>query len=95
MDGSDQDDGAGEWRVGDLTIRNLDEPLAQRLQSRAAHSGRSMEDEARLILRDVLAGQPAPASDLAEAIQRRFLRFGGVEVPDVPREPLREPPTFE
>lgn len=75
MDGSDQDDGAGEWCVGDLTIRNLDEP--------------------RLILRDVLAGQPAPASDLAEAIQRRFQRFGGVEVPDVPREPLREPPTFE
>ncbi|MGY0833740.1 FitA-like ribbon-helix-helix domain-containing protein [Azospirillum argentinense] len=81
--------------MGDLTIRNLDEPLAQRLQSRAAHHGRSMEDEACLILHDVLASQPDPAVNLAEAIRRRFLRFGGVEVPDVPREPLREPPTYE
>lgn len=81
--------------MGDLTIRNLDEPLAQRLQSRAAHHGRSMEDEARLILRDALAGQPEPAANMAEAIRRRFQRFGGVEVPEAPREPLREPPAFE
>lgn len=94
MDGSGRDDGAEEWRVGDLTIRNLDEPLAQRLLSRTAHSGRSMEDEARLILRDALAVQPEPAGNPAEAIRRRFQRFGGVEVPDVPREPRREPPTF-
>lgn len=77
--------------MGDRTIRNLDEALAHRLQSRAAHLGRSREDEARLILRDGLARQRDPTANMAEAVRRRFLRFGGAAVPDVPREPLPEP----
>ncbi|MBP2297777.1 FitA-like ribbon-helix-helix domain-containing protein [Azospirillum picis] len=81
--------------MGDLTIRNLEEPLAERLQSRAAHHGRSMEDEARLILQDALTKHPDPGDNLADAIRRRFQRLGGVEMPEVPQESLREPPAFE
>ncbi|AWK90044.1 hypothetical protein DEW08_29070 (plasmid) [Azospirillum thermophilum] len=45
--------------------------------------------------RDALAGQPEPAANMAEAIGRRFQRFGGVDVPEAPRESLRAPPAFE
>jgi hypothetical protein len=39
--------------------------------------------------------QPADDSvSLAEAIRRRFARFGGVELELPPREPARPPPDF-
>jgi antitoxin FitA len=64
-----------------ITIRNLDDQLKQDLRLRAARHGRSMEDEAREILRTALAeDQPLP-QDLGLAIPRRFAPFGGVEVP--------------
>jgi hypothetical protein len=31
---------------------------------------------------------------LATAIQQRFAEVGGVELPEIPREPIRNPPTF-
>ncbi len=37
--------------MASMTIRQLDEDLKQRLRLRAASNGRSMEDEARTILR--------------------------------------------
>jgi plasmid stability protein len=77
-----------------LTIRQLDERTKTRLRVRAAHHGRSMEEEAREILRSALAA-PAPAKgNLAEIIRRRFAPFGGVELELPPREPAREPPDF-
>jgi hypothetical protein len=39
--------------MASITIRGLDDDLKQRLRLRAARNGRSMEDEARTILRDV------------------------------------------
>ncbi|MCL4819611.1 MAG: plasmid stabilization protein [Vicinamibacteria bacterium] len=78
--------------MASITIRNLDEKTKSRLRVRAAHHDRSMEEEARNILRQALAeGEPAPAS-LAEAIARRFrgLDASGLQIP--PREPMREPP---
>lgn len=72
-----------------LTIRNLDERLKFRLRVRAATGGRSMEEEARQILRTAL-NEPGPASaDLAERIRRRFTKLGGVELPIAIREPIR------
>jgi plasmid stability protein len=51
-----------------------------------------MEDEARAILRSALEGlQPEPVN-LASAIRSRFAPLGGVELPDLAREPMREPP---
>jgi len=37
--------------MASITIRQLDEGLKRRLRLRAARNGRSMEDEARTILR--------------------------------------------
>jgi len=75
-----------------ITIRDLDPELKARLRVRAAGHGRSMEEEARVILRTALAERGAPARGLATAIGRRFIATGGVEL-DVPeRAPIREPP---
>jgi plasmid stability protein len=81
--------------MASITIRNLDDQLKQRLRVRAAQHGRSMEDEVRHILRLVLANEQAAPQDLALALRRRFAPLGGVELPTVPREPLREPPSFD
>ena len=77
-----------------LTIRKLDETLKARLRVRAARHGRSMEMEAREILRDGLfAKAPAPGN-LVDAIRRHIIPLGGIDLVIPPREPLREPPDF-
>jgi phosphopantothenoylcysteine decarboxylase/phosphopantothenate--cysteine ligase len=43
-----------DW-MASITIRGLDDDLKRRLRLRAARNGRSMEDEARTILRDMAA----------------------------------------
>lgn len=79
-----------------LTIRNLDPTIKERLRIRAAEHGRSMEAELRAIVTDAVETPPRPADiNLADAIRRRFAPFGGVELEIPPRQPLREPPTFE
>lgn len=81
--------------MASITIRNLDEGLKSRLRVQAAIHGRSMEDEARDILRSVLSRHSQPAVNLADAIHARFAALGGVELPLAPREPMREPPVFD
>jgi plasmid stability protein len=49
-----------------------------------------MEQEAREILKTAL-NQPEEQPDLAEAIRRRFAKYGGVELKIPPREPMPEP----
>jgi len=78
--------------VPSITIRKLDEQTKARLRVRAAHHQRSMEDEARNILRAALAREAATPRNLAEAIRRRFEPLGGVELPLPVREPMRAPP---
>ena len=80
--------------MASITIRNLDDSLKQRLRVRAAEHGRSMEEEARAILRQAV-GEAPPPSNLAEAIRKRIAPLGGVELDIPPREPLREPPRFD
>lgn len=53
-----------------------------------------MEEEAREILRSALATPPRPRQNLAEAIRELFAPFGGVELPEVERDPPRDPPDF-
>ncbi|RZL33907.1 MAG: plasmid stabilization protein [Rubrivivax sp.] len=81
--------------MASLTIRDLDEALKQRLRIRAAHRNRSMEEEARQILRDALADKPAPIVDLGQRIRARFSPLGGVDLPLVPREAVRQPPELD
>jgi plasmid stability protein len=78
--------------MASILILYLDERTKARLRIRAAHNGRSMEDEARTLLRNALEAEPETASDLATAIRKRFERFGGVEMEVQPREPIRDPP---
>lgn len=78
--------------MASITIRKLDEQTKARLRVRAAHRKRSMEDEARHILRAALAEEAGTPRDLGEAIRRRFRPLGGVELRVPGREPIREPP---
>ncbi len=78
-----------------LTIRNLDDPLKARLRIQAATHGGSMEEEARVILRGALNRESAAHDNLFEAIRACFAGSGGPELEPLPREPVREPPTFE
>lgn len=80
--------------MASITIRNLDDEVKRRLRVRAAEHGRSMEEEAREILRQVV-GQEKPARNLAAAIRARVAPLGGVELDLPPREPMREPPVFD
>ena len=72
-----------------LTIRNLDERLKGRLRVRAATRGRSMEEEARQILRTVLNESEPASSNLFERIRLRFAKLGDVQLPIAAREPVR------
>lgn len=80
--------------VASLTIRNLEEHLKEDLRVRAAQHGRSMEEEARQILRQVLA--PAmPSGSLSERIQRRFAALDADKLPVPARRPSRPPPQWD
>ncbi|KRD63324.1 MULTISPECIES: hypothetical protein [unclassified Ensifer] len=80
--------------MASMTIRNIDDRLKQRLRVRAATHGRSMEDEARDILKMVLAQQETTAGNLAGAIRARLQPLGGVELQIPAREPIRDAPDF-
>jgi plasmid stability protein len=75
-----------------ITIRNLDESTKTRLRVRAAHRNRSMEEEARTILRLALAEDAATPGDLAQAIARRFQGLDASSLAIPAREPMRDPP---
>jgi antitoxin FitA len=80
--------------MASITIRNLDERTKARLRARAAHHERSMEEEARQILRAALNEKETSPGNLAEAIRRRFQPLGGVNLSLPTREPMRDPPNL-
>lgn len=80
--------------MASITIRNLDAALKRRLRVRAAEHGRSMEEEAREILRKE-AGELAPPVNIAAAIRARVAPLGGADLDTPPREPMRKPPVFD
>jgi antitoxin FitA len=81
--------------MASITIRSLDEALKRKLRLRAAQRNRSMEDEARDILRIALADAATTHGNLADAMRRRFEPFGGIDLDLPPRGAMREPPDFE
>jgi antitoxin FitA len=80
--------------MASITVRQLDEDIKSRLRVRAAHHGRSMEEEVREILRFTLIPSSPRKGNLAERIRRRFAALGGVELELPRRELMREPPDF-
>ena len=84
--------------MASITTRNLDDDVKTRLRVRAAGNGRSMEEEARLILRGAVARRKPPRNP-ASAIRARMSPPSGMhlELPprglDVSRRPSIEPAT--
>lgn len=79
--------------MANLTIRNVDAAVKERLRLRAARHGRSMEAEARRILGEAVAvDRDEPEPNLAQAIHRRFAALGGVDLDLPPREFVDDPP---
>jgi plasmid stability protein len=82
--------------MASITIRNIEDAVKTKLRVRAALHGRSMEDEARVILREAVSSTMTPRPHLVDAIRSRFIAIGGVDLPDIPRdENDREPPDFK
>ena len=82
--------------MASITIRKLDDGLKRNLRVRAARNGRSMEEEARVILRAAFEVEHAAVErNLGTAIHELFKPFGGVELTIPPREPMPEPPRFD
>lgn len=82
-----------------LLIRNLADNVKTELRVRAARNGRSMEEEARLILAAALAPSGKQTSDglpwsLWDATRMIFGPDNGVDLELSPREPVRDPPDF-
>jgi antitoxin FitA len=80
--------------MASITIRRLDDSVKARLRVRAASRGRSMEQEAREILKAGLMPGGTPSVNLADAIRRHIQPLGGVELAIPTRQPVRRPVKF-
>ena len=80
--------------MASITIRNLDDSVKTRLRVRAAEHHRSMEEEARLILREAVSDGKAGPRNLAAFTRECFASLGGVDLELPPRGPMREPLDF-
>jgi antitoxin FitA len=72
----------------------MDDAVKAKLRVRAASHGRSMEEEAREILKAGLKAKGVPRLNLAESIRRHVQPLGGVELALPPREAVRRPPSL-
>jgi plasmid stability protein len=77
-----------------ITIRKLEDTVKSQLRVQAAEHGRSMEEEAREILKNALNKSAAAPVDLATSVRRRFAALGGVELAIPERQPIRPAPDF-
>jgi len=75
-----------------IQIRGLDASATSRLRLLAAQHGRSIEEEAREILKQALQSEPEKTTKLGDAIRAYFTPLGGVELRLPPREQIRRPP---
>jgi len=80
----------GRTLMASITIRDLDDQTTKRLRVRAARHKRSIEEEARDILRTALAGRTDSPRNLAQAVRRRFEPLGGIELEVPVRQMPRE-----
>ena len=79
--------------MAQLIVRNLEESVKRRLRDRAKNHGRSMEEEARVIIRDAVSTKPAPQEGLGTRLVKHFagkvpkefkiveMRGGGYRIP--------------
>ena len=82
--------------MSSLTVRNLDESVKNRLRVRAARHGRSMEEEVRQILQNIVAPeQQAGQMSFAERVNSRFAGLNVDSLPIPARQLARTPPDIE
>jgi plasmid stability protein len=81
--------------MNNITISNLDDDIKSRLKKRAEKHGRSLEEEAREIIRMALTENHEQPLNLATMIDQRFANLGDFELPEILREPIRTVSTFE
>ena len=78
-----------------MVIRNIDDGLHAKLKAHAAAHGRSMEEQVRRILREHLELAPvSEAANWVDAIRALVEPLGGIDLPDIDREKLRDPLDF-
>jgi antitoxin FitA len=75
-----------------ITIRNLDDDVKRCLRIRAAQNGRSMEEEARAILKKALATPETQKPNMYTLMRNIAEPLGGIEIPIPRRGPARRPP---
>jgi plasmid stability protein len=83
--------------MAQLVVRNLEDAVKKRLQRRAKRNGRSMEEEAREILRDATRGEGRKVQGLGTRIAARFQKYSlrkGEELEKLPPIIL-QPPNFD
>jgi plasmid stability protein len=66
--------------VANIVIRGLDDGLKQQLRLRAASHGRSMEAEARELLKAGLHSRKVSSKEFLASIRALVESFGGVEL---------------
>ena len=70
--------------MAQLIVRKLESDVKARLKRRAEKHGRSMEEEARHILREAVKPAVSKSVGLGSRIARRFARWGLAEGEDIP-----------
>ena len=62
--------------MAQFIVRDLEDDVKARLKRRAAHHGRSMEEEVRQILRNAVKEQNQPLPKLGSRIAAHFAKAG-------------------
>jgi len=76
--------------VAQLIVRNLETSVKARLKRRAQRHGRSMEEEARRILREALKAEGGERAGLGSRIAKRFAGWGlSEDIPELRGYPAR------
>ena len=78
--------------MASILIRKFEDSLKTRLRFQAVRHLRSMEEEAREILKTALAEETSQVLNLAQAIRRHIDPLGGVKLVQPARQPIRTPP---
>jgi len=81
--------------MSSLTVRNLDESVKNSLRVRAARNGRSMEEEVRQILQNIVAPEQAGQVSFAERVNSRFAGLHVDSLPIPARQLARTPPDID
>jgi plasmid stability protein len=80
--------------MAQLVVRNLENAVKAKLQRRARRHGRSMEEEAREILRNEVQKDVVATGGLGREIAALFSKVGlDAEIQELRGQPL-EPPSF-